>query len=357
MNYAIAAVVLLFGSSLLAQNNAIFQGGTSDGYARGGAAQLVSTSGIFSGGFGDGYMRNGFAQPISTVGLFSGGEGDGYTRTGFAQPLNTVGLFNGGAGDGYVRNNGTNVKVSIQGLAFLEGPYNSGTLMMNDNLRIAGLVPLTEPYTAMGYAQAGGGGGETTNAGTLAISGNGAVVDWVRIELRDATTPTTLIATRQALLLRDATVLSASTGDDFIELNAAPGNYYVVVRHRNHLGAMTAAPVALTGTPTNIDFSLPSTATFGTTAQRTIGTKNAMWAGDVTGNHQIKYTGSANDRDPILVKVGSTTPNNTVNGQYTREDVNMDATVKYTGSANDRDPILVNVGSTTPNNTRAEQVP
>jgi hypothetical protein len=31
--------------------------------------------------------------------------------------------------------------------------------------------------------------------------------------------------------------------------------------------------------------------------------------------------------------------------------------VQYTGSNNDRDPILVNVGSTTPNNSITEQIP
>jgi hypothetical protein len=61
-------------------------------------------------------------------------------------------------------------------------------------------------------------------------------------------------------------------------------------------------------------------------------------------------------RDPVLTTVGSTTPNNTVNGYSTR-DVNMNGQVKYTGSANDRDPILLNVGSTTPNATRNGQVP
>jgi len=35
-----------------------------------------------------------------------------------------------------------------------------------------------------------------------------------------------------------------------------------------------------------------------------------LWAGDATFNGQIEYTGSGNDRDPILVNVGSTTPNN-----------------------------------------------
>ena len=35
----------------------------------------------------------------------------------------------------------------------------------------------------------------------------------------------------------------------------------------------------------------------------------------------------------------------------------MNGVVKYTGSVNDRDPILVNVGSTTPNAVRNGQVP
>ena len=78
---------------------------------------------------------------------------------------------------------------------------------------------------------------------------------------------------------------------------------------------------------------------------------------DVNMDGSIRYVGANNDRDPILVAVGSTTPNNTLSAQYRVEDVNLDGSVKYTGALNDRDPILVNVGSTTPNNTRAEQVP
>ena len=87
-----------------------------------------------------------------------------------------------------------------------------------------------------------------------------------------------------------------------------------------------------------------------------VGSVMAMWTGDVTFNKQLGYTGAGNDRDPILVRVGSTTPNSTVAGYYT-EDTNMDGTVIYVGSGNDRDAILVNVGSTTPNNIRSEQIP
>ncbi|HNA32723.1 MAG TPA: hypothetical protein PL106_06345, partial [Flavobacteriales bacterium] len=68
------------------------------------------------------------------------------------------------------------------------------------------------------------------------------------------------------------------------------------------------------------------------------------------------YTGGSNDRDPILLQVGSTTPNATAPA-YLPADINLDGTVKYTGGSNDRDRVLITVGSTTPNATRTEQLP
>lgn len=354
MNLTLALAGLLVASSVLAQSNAIFQGGAGDGYARSGFSQLVSTAGIFSGGDGDGYVLSAFSQTQSTAGIFSGGQGDGYARTGFAQVFSTAGIFSGGTGDGYARKGTVSVRASVQTLALLEGAWNTGTQQMNDQLRVAGLIPLSEPYTALGYPQAGGGGGETT---TLTTITNVGAVDWVRAELRDGTNASSLVAVRHALVQPNGYLIDPTTGDDFIQFDVLPGNYYLVVRHRNHLGVMTATPIALSVAAAEIDFTSAVTPTFGTNARKTIGAVQVLWAGDVTGNHQIKYTGTTNDRDPILVSVGSTTPNNILTGQYSTRDVNMDGTVKYTGSQNDRDPILVNVGSTTPNNTRAEQVP
>jgi len=88
-----------------------------------------------------------------------------------------------------------------------------------------------------------------------------------------------------------------------------------------------------------------------------MGSVLALWSGETSGDSELKYTGSANDRDPLLIAVGSTTPNNTVSNVYDRRDTNLDGEIKYTGSANDRDVILINVGSTTPNNTRTQQLP
>ncbi|MBL8000966.1 MAG: hypothetical protein JNL05_03300 [Flavobacteriales bacterium] len=238
--------------------------------------------------------------------------------------------------------------------AVLEGPYDQLSGLMRDDLRAQGLLPLTEPYTALGFTQAGGGGGETTTTGVLATTGNGAPVDWVLVELRSSTDPTTIVATRAGLLLRNGTIIGSGGGA--LVLNAPAGDYHVAVRHRNHLGVMTSLPVTLSTTTTSLDLSSASTATWGTDARKSMGAVQALWSGNALLNNLIKYTGSANDRDPILNAIGGVVPTNTVNG-YMAMDNNMDGVVKYTGAANDRDLVLTNIGGVVPTNTRTEQLP
>ena len=238
---------------------------------------------------------------------------------------------------------------------FLEGPFVSGSGAMTDGLRTTGTIPSTEPYSALLFPQVNSGGEHITSS-VLAVTGNNAIVDWVHVQLRSAANNATVVATRNALLQRDGDIVDLD-GTNQLRFVAPGGNYYVAVLHRNHLPVLSANTINLGSLGVFLNFRSPATATYGTNAQKTIGTVNALWAGEVTGEGTIKYTGAGNDRDPILVAVGSTTPNNTLSTQYRREDVNMDGAVKYTGAGNDRDPILVNVGSTTPNNTRVKQLP
>jgi subtilisin-like proprotein convertase family protein len=246
----------------------------------------------------------------------------------------------------------TGITVNVKGL--LEGPLVSATGIMNDGLRSPLVIPTAEPYTALGFTQVGG-GGETVNASVFTATGNDAIVDWVLLELRNAANNTQVVRTRCALIQRDGDVVDVN-GTSPVAFPVAAGNYFVALRHRNHHGVMTSAAVALSSSPAIVDFRSPTTSVFGVQALKTVGTNLALWAGNARRDVDLKYTGSNNDRDPILVRVGSTTPNNSVPG-YFPEDVNLDGSVKYTGSGNDRDPILVNVGSTTPNNTRTEQLP
>lgn len=234
----------------------------------------------------------------------------------------------------------------------LDGAYRGTPQPMIDSLRVRGLVPLLEPYTALGYATSGT---VSTNANVLATTGANGVVDWVLVELRNNANPATIVETRAALLQRDGDVVAAD-GSSALGFCATPGTYRVAVRHRNHLGVMTANGVALSGTSVTLDLSVSGTSTYGTNARKNVGAAWMLWAGNTNGDGSLIYAGQDNDRDPILVAVGGSVPTTTING-YLPTDVNMDGKVRYVGVDNDRDPILSNLGGSVPTNTMIEQLP
>lgn len=253
------------------------------------------------------------------------------------------------------------VRVNVQVL--LEATYSADAQLMRDDLRAQGLIPLVEPYTALGYTFLDG-GGETTTTEVLNGSGMGdqfMKVDWVIVELRSAIDPSVIVSSRAGLVQREGTIAG---GDGLVLFfdTLPPGPYHVAVQHRNHLGVMTSDPVALSfnvGSPVDFTDRIGSLTTFGTNAQKDIpGTfaAKALWAGDVGFDGIVKYTGEFNDRDQILQAIGGTVATNSVTG-YLSTDVNLDGVVKYTGLGNDRDPILVNIGGRVATNVLEEQVP
>lgn len=237
----------------------------------------------------------------------------------------------------------------------LQGPFDAASGLMHDDLRAAALVPSSEPYTGAGFTQAGG-GGETMPAWMLNITGKNAVVDWVLVELRDKNTPSMIVATKSAVLQRDGDIVGVD-GYQRLLFNVPADDYFVAVRHRNHLGVMSSVGLTLGPDVVNYDFSLPAIATYGSNARTSLApNRSGQWCGNAFRDGLIKYTGTNNDRDPILTQVGSNVPTNTVTS-YSKNDVNLDGLVKYTGTRNDRDPIIVNLGGNTPNTTRSEQLP
>jgi hypothetical protein len=164
------------------------------------------------------------------------------------------------------------------------------------------------------------------------------------------------MATKSALLQRDGDVVGTN-GSTRLIFPVAANNYYVALRHRNHLGAMSGTSVLLNAYQRSIDFTSPALGTYGTDALATLTNgRKAFWTGNVLRDGLLKYVGISNDRDPILSVVGAGTPTNIVSG-YQQADVTLDGLVKYTGVANDRDPIIVNLGGNTPNVVRTEQLP
>ena len=272
--------------------------------------------------------------------LLAGGIFTNYNGTG----RNRLARING---------NGTQ-EVDLSARVFLGGAYAQGSGLMSDALRAGGYLLVDEPYSVLGYSYVGPGAGSVSPV-VLSTTGDNAIVDWVVVELRDPDDATVISASRPALLQRDGDVVDVD-GFSPLTFAIAPGEYHVAVLHRNHLATMTAGTFALGPEPRSVDLTSPTTATYGTDARMAIGNVRALWSGDVNFDGTVKYTGSANDRDPILIAIGSFTPNNTING-YRHEDVNLNGQVRYTGALNDRDPILVNVGSTVPTNVRVAQLP
>lgn len=238
---------------------------------------------------------------------------------------------------------------------FLEGPFVQLDGQMHDDLRVQELIPLVEPFTSLGFNHFSEGGDETIDPIVLETTGPNAIVDWIMLELRTGTSSATVVATKSCLLQRDGDIVGLD-GVSTPRITAVPGPYYLVMHHRNHLAVMTDGPIDFATTGTLIDLTNPATPIYGTEAMKDIGGTMAQWSGDVTHDGVIQYTGSGNDRDPILVEIGGEIPTAESAG-YLSTDVNLDGIVKYTGASNDRDPILVNIGGVVPTAVRFTQVP
>jgi len=220
--------------------------------------------------------------------------------------------------------------------------------LMGDNLRSENKLPLTEPYSSQpAFTHVNGGGGETATSGVIFTdNGDNSVVDWVFVELRNPLDPTEVVATRAGLLQRDGDVVDVDGLSPLLFASTLAGSYYVAVRHRNHLGAMTEAPIALSTMGTVVDFTQTTIALwddgtgFNGFEQATIGGRYALWAGNTNQNQSTVYSGQVNDKSPIFNKI-DTAPGNSLRLQsyvfngYHPEDVNLSGEAIYSGQNND----------------------
>lgn len=246
------------------------------------------------------------------------------------------------------------VRVSARVRCLLDGPYVDADDLMADGLRVQGLLPPTEPSTDAGFVHVNGMVGEAVDPALLAISGPDAVVDWVFVELREAAAPGVVRATANGLVQRDGDVVATDGGA--LLFDAPPGAYHIAVRHRNHLGAMTASAFTLSRVPVSVDLGDVQFPAFGTDARRMRDGRALLWSGNTRADRRISYAGNENDRDPILARIGGLVPTSVVDGYFT-EDVDLDGVVKYAGARNDRDRVLITIGGLVPTTVRLEQLP
>lgn len=234
--------------------------------------------------------------------------------------------------------------------------------LMRDDLRTKGYIPTTSPYPALGMN--GITSANTTSlsvVGTSSPSGNNAIVDWVFVELRSATDPTQVIDSRSALLQRDGDIVDVDGVSSLTFTSATPSSYYVVVKHRNHLGVMSKSAIDLSKGCTVVDFHKPTTPTYNLDVTNAVNVPQvaveqgvAMWAGNALNanvadnKHEVIYQGTDNDVNVIYQQVINAASNAFVLPSYKLKgyysgDINLNGEVIFQGTGNDVEFIYQNV--------------
>ena len=166
-------------------------------------------------------------------------------QRGITRPIDQLSIPNAGDGCdiGAFEFEGQAVAIGFRFL--LGGAYDVGAsptgrhqLMLNEQ----DLIPLAQPYSNPLFD-----GTPMDYDGTEAVSEvPGNRVDWIIVELRTSTDAASTVARKAAFLLRGGSVYDIDGMVKARFYGVPTGDYYVVVRHRNHLPLMTATPVTLT---------------------------------------------------------------------------------------------------------------
>ena len=150
----------------------------------------------------------------------------------------------------------------------IEAPFENGK--MKTNLASSNLLPLNQPYNVSPW-------NINDNSVITSIAAN--YVDWILIQLRDDSTNTRY---SKAAILTDVGIVLNSDGSPFSFSSISSGQYYIVIRHRNHLDIMSAGKVQIeNNVKVDYNFTDSQSKAFGPDAMANLGNgKFAMFSGD-----------------------------------------------------------------------------
>jgi len=159
------------------------------------------------------------------------------------------------------------------------------------------------------------------------------------------------------LLQRDGDIVEVD-GVSPVSFTLPNGDYYVAIRHRNHLGAMTAQPITLSDVPNRVvDFTNPATDLYrlpdanirSNYPMKKVGDYNCLWGGNANANRTVIFQGPQLDQDKLFYDIYTHPDNKGENGypnhnfiisDYCLGDSNMDGELKYQGPNNDIDNLM-----------------
>ncbi len=201
---------------------------------------------------------------------------------------------------------------------FLEGPFNG----INMNIDLIGLndFPFSQPYNVAPWNYLGS---------EIVTTVPSNVVDWILVELRDATaaataTAATRIARQAAFLMNDGCIrgLDGTSNQQFDNL-IIQHSLFIVLWHRNHLGIMSALPVTQTDGVYFYDFTTGSGQAYGINAQKNLGSGiYGMYAGDFNADGSINPNDKTNPWNISAGKYGYLQSDGDFDGQADNKDKN-----------------------------------
>jgi len=205
--------------------------------------------------------------------------------------------------------------IDLQLTAFLEGALING----NDVTTYLTPTPAGQPYNVSPWSYSGSeGAGWTDNDYDIIEAREGVrAVDWVLISLRNGTSETTTFKQAAALLMEDGQVVFP---DRCLLTDSDPQSFYAVIEHRNHIGAMSAAPLAVSGKSAVYDFTNKNSYAPSLNGQKEV--KPGVWA---------LFTGesdhSANGYDINGADKGLWSNDNGIFSIYTTSDFNLNGDI------------------------------
>ncbi len=201
-------------------------------------------------------------------------------------------------------------EVNVALKVWLEGANSSTQAEMNSYLNDLNLLPSSHPYTNPATYN------YTLPASLSSFPAN--MVDWIYVEARTGANNTDFYDHKVGLLMKDGSIKDLD-GTSNLKFALPPGgNYYFLVRHRNHLDVLTA-----TGIPRSLnmsyDFTTARSNAYGGVQKLSANGKAMMFAGDIDGNMQIQIT----DFD-----AWKTSP--AANQIYRQADIDLDGQIQIT---------------------------
>ncbi len=211
------------------------------------------------------------------------GNGDGSASS----PVSASGVQIPTGTSDWILTEGVRLAVKV----FLEGPYNDSSDEMATTINDT--IPKTSTHTE--------------NARTVA-SIPSTITDWVLLQLRSTSTGST-ISSKSVFLRKDGKIVADDGTTEYFNMAANPGDYFIVIKNRNHLSVMSDEVHTLASTSSTLyDFTVDEAVGVdfdkyhGGEAAILEGTDEdkiyGMFAGDVNQNGEITtedYTAWYND--------------------------------------------------------------